>query len=191
MTPAVPLLEAGREVEETLSQLGLAAVIIGGIAVFRWGEPRATRDVDFTILCPFGEERRAAQALSGRLRSRLDNAAELAASRRVFLAVSSNGTPIDIALGGLPFEERAVRRGSEFEFVRGLHLKTCSAEDLVVMKAFAGRDRDLVDIPPILLRQRGTLDWKLIEEELRPLLEAKDDPQMWQRLLEMKRQATL
>jgi len=186
MTPAVPLLEAAREVQDIFSELHLAAIVIGGIAVLRWGEARATRDVDFTLLCPFGEERRAASALSGRLRGRIEKAAEFAATQRVFLATASNGIPIDIAFGGLPFEERAVRRGSDFEFLPGVKLKTCSAEDLVVMKAFAGRDRDLLDIPSILLRQGAKLDWKLIEEELKPLLEVKQDSAMWGRLVAMR-----
>ena len=65
-------------------------------------------------------------------------------------------------------------------------MRTCAAEDLVVMKAFAGRDRDLADIAGILVRQSGRLDWNLIEKELRPLLEVKDEPEIWHRLLEMK-----
>ena len=68
-------------------------------------------------------------------------------------------------------------------------MRTCAAEDLVVMKAFAGRDRDLADITGILVRQSGRLDWNLIEKELRPLLEVKDEPGIWHRLLEMKARA--
>ena len=63
MNPAIPLLDAAREVEDVLSDLGLKAVIIGGLAIFRWGEPRATRDVDFTVLCPFGEENSKTDAI--------------------------------------------------------------------------------------------------------------------------------
>jgi Nucleotidyl transferase AbiEii toxin, Type IV TA system len=186
MNPAIPLLEAAREVEDILSQLGLKAIIIGGIAIFRWGEPRATRDVDFTVLCPSGEESPQITAILDRLRGRIDDADEFAARNRVLLLNASNGRPVDIVLGGLPFEARAVARGSRFEFAPGVALRTCSAEDLVVMKAFAGRDRDLADISGILVRQSAHLDWKLIEEELRPLLEIKDEPGMWPRLLEMK-----
>ena len=55
MKPAVPLMEAAREVQSILVELGIEAVIIGGLAIIRWGEPRLTRDVDFTALCPVGE----------------------------------------------------------------------------------------------------------------------------------------
>ena len=188
MNPAIPLLDAAREVEDILSDLGLKAVIIGGLAIFRWGEPRATRDVDFTLLCPFGEENSKTDAILNRLRGRIENARDFAANNRVLLLSASNGKPIDIVLGGLPFEERVIERGSTFEFAPGVVLRTCSAEDLVVMKAFAGRERDLADIAGIVVRQSSRLDWKLIEEELKPLLEIKDEPGIWQRLLQMKAQ---
>lgn len=186
MKPAVPLVEAAREVEAVLAEAGFKAVIIGGLAVFRWGEPRLTRDVDFTVLCPFGEEGPKAQAILSRLAGRIEGAAEFATTNRVLLARAANGVPIDIALGGLEFEARAVARGSAFEYVSGALLRTCSAEDLVVMKAFAGRERDLLDIEGVIVRQGAVLDWGLIEEELKPLLEVKGTPETWQRLLSMR-----
>jgi hypothetical protein len=47
----------------------------------------------------------------------------------------------------------------------GVALVTCSAEDLIVFKAFAGRERDWLDIEGIALRQRGRLDEPLIWAE--------------------------
>ena len=54
-------------------------------------------------------------------------------------------------------------------------LTTCSAEDLVVHKAFASRDRDWSDVETILVRQHGRLDLAQIRRDLSPLLELKDD----------------
>ena len=119
--------EAAREVEDVLSALGLKAVIIGGIAVFRWGEPRATRDVDFTVLCPFGDEESKVGAILSRLRGRIDDARAFALANRVLLLSASNGRPVDIALGALAFEARAVARGTMFEFAPGVAVRTCSA----------------------------------------------------------------
>lgn len=59
---------------------------------------------------------------------------------RVVPARASNGVPVDLALGGFPFEERAVERATDFTVTDDVRLRTCSAEDLVVFKAFAGRD---------------------------------------------------
>jgi hypothetical protein len=74
------------------------------------------------------------------------------------LLTTDDGTDIDLALGALPFEERAVGRASDFEFYPGLILRTCSAEDLMVMKAFAGREQDWGDVKSIIARQRRALN---------------------------------
>lgn len=140
MKPAIPLVEAAREVEAVLAGAGFESVIIGGLAG------------------------------SG-------------------LASAANGIPVDIAFGGLPYEARVVERGSTFEFVAGVNLRTCSAEDLVVMKAFAGRERDFLDLEGVIVRQGAVLDWRLVEEELRPLLAVKGEPETWERLAAMRRAA--
>ena len=58
---------------------------------------------------------------------------------------------------------------------------TCSAEDLLVHKAFAARDRDWLDIDGIVRRQ-AELDWALVFRELEPLAKLKDAPEIVPRL---------
>ena len=53
---------------------------------------------------------------------------------------------------------------------------TCSAEDLVVLKAFASRPQDWIDIEKIIIRQSHNLDRHLIRTEPTPLIELKDEP---------------
>jgi hypothetical protein len=50
---------------------------------------------------------------------------------------------------------------------------TCGAEDLLVHKVFAGRERDWLDVEGIVSRQGGSLDRDLVVRELTPLLELK------------------
>lgn len=52
------LLEAGQEILSFLQAAGLRACLIGGLAAQRWGEPRATQDVDLSVQAPFGQEDR-------------------------------------------------------------------------------------------------------------------------------------
>ncbi|HSM51812.1 MAG TPA: hypothetical protein VLA75_10450, partial [Thermoanaerobaculia bacterium] len=49
------------------------------------------------------------------------------------------------------------------------------AEDLIVFKAFAGRERDWLDIEGIVTRLGPRLDEGLVWRELLPLLELKED----------------
>ncbi len=74
----------------------------------------------------------------------------------------------------MPFEEHSVARASAFAVSATESITTCSAEDLVVHKVFAGRDKDWLDVRGILERQ-ATLDEALIWTELLPLLELKED----------------
>jgi len=85
---------------------------------------------------------------------------------------------LDIALGDLPFEESAVARSSEFAFPGEAMVRTCSAEDLVVMKAFAARAKDWIDIEGIITRQTGKLDWDYIRNQIKPLVELKAAPEI-------------
>jgi hypothetical protein len=82
---------------------------------------------------------------------------------------------VDVALGALPFEERSVARATPWALEKDVVLTTCSAEDLVVYKAFAGRGRDWDDLEAVLIRQHGKLDLAQIRSELRPLLELKGE----------------
>jgi hypothetical protein len=59
---------------------------------------------------------------------------------------------------------------------------TCGAEDLIVFKAFAGRDGDWLDIAGVVARQGPKLDRRVIWDELLPLLELKGTPEHADRL---------
>ena len=68
----------------------------------------------------------------------------------------------------------------------GLVIRTCSAEDLLILKLFASRPLDLRDAEGIALRHKAELDWAYIEEQLLPLAEAKEDPQILRALARLR-----
>ena len=180
-----PLFAAAAEIQNFLQRTGERYCFIGGIALQRWGEPRLTRDVDLTLLCPYGAEAQAVDPLLARFAHRIPEARAFALEHRVLLLLSATGIPIDIALGGIPFEERCVARATEFDFGE-VSLLTCSAEDLVVLKAFAGRPQDWLDIETVAIRQRIVLDWNLIFEELEPLAAVREVPGISDRLRQLR-----
>lgn len=146
-----------------------------------------TRDVDITLVCPFGSESGAIERLLAAFRPRVEDARGFALRNRVVLLWSAKGIAVDIALGALPFEERCVRRASDWELAPRVVLHTCCAEDLVTLKVFAGRPQDWVDVERVLVRQRRSLDWHLIESELAPLLAAAEAPEKLDRLKALRR----
>ena len=169
-----PIFAAAFEVECAVNAAGFRFCFIGGVAVQRWGQPRMTADVDLTVVTGFGGEERYVDSLLGSFRGRIGDAREFALQHRTLLLAASNGVHVDVALGAMPFEERTVDRASPFAISDRESITTCSAEDLVVHKAFAGRDKDWGDIRGIVVRQ-ARLDHDVIWNELLPLLELRDD----------------
>lgn len=175
------IFQSALDLQHFLEEHGCRFCFIGGLALQRWGELRTTNDIDLTLLTGFGGEERFIDLLLGRYAGRIAEVRTMAIKARVLLLKTQDGTGIDIALGGMPFEEASVERSSTADFLPGIALRTCSAEDLVVHKAFAARPKDWLDIEGILLRQRA-LDWAYIEGQLRPLLELKEEPENWDKL---------
>jgi hypothetical protein len=170
------LLRAALDLQIFLDTRGWPFCIIGGIALIRWGTPRFTRDVDIALLTGFGrEDDFSLPLLSSGYTGRVADAAAFARRNRVLLVKAPNGISVDISLAALPFEEQAIRRASLFKFVEDCSLRTCSAEDLVVLKLFAFRPQDLADVQSVAELRGESLDWNYIEENLAPLAEAKDD----------------
>lgn len=179
MNPPTPnLWVAAQQAQALFNRLDLENCVIGGLANQRWGEPRITRDVDFTLLAGFGNESHVIQKLLRDLTPRFEDAAEFALHSRVLLVEDKHGTPLDIALAALPFEENIVQRATPWTIGDRDEVVTCSAEDLIVLKAFASRPQDWIDIEGVIIRQGSVLNQKLIMTELTPLTELKEEPEI-------------
>ena len=177
-----PLLEAALDLQRLLDSWNWRSCLIGGIAVLRWGEARFTRDVDLALLTGFGDEDHyILPLLEAGYKGRIPDAAAFARRNRVLLVTAPNGVPVDIALAALPFEAQAIGRATLFEFAPGCSLRTCSAEDLIVLKLFAFRAQDLVDVESVAARFGEALDWTYVLDNLAPLAEAKDEPAIMDR----------
>jgi Nucleotidyl transferase AbiEii toxin, Type IV TA system len=180
------VLQAASELQAVCQAEHWKFCFIGGLAVLRWGEPRETVDVDLSLLTGFGAEDPYIQTLLRHFDSRIEDAGEFARQNRVLLLRSRSGVGLDIALAGLMFEELMIKRSSYFDYSPHISLFTCSAEDLIVLKTFAGRGQDWVDVERIIVRQTGRLDWNHVEEQLGPLLEIKGETEVLTRLQELR-----
>ena len=94
------------------------------------------------------------------------------------LLTASNDVPLDLTLSGLPFEKQMIGRATPFFYMPDCSLLTCSAEDLIVLKAFADRAQDWIDVKGIIARQEGQLDIEYIFKHLTPLSELKESPEI-------------
>lgn len=173
-----PLFKAGLELQKFMQERQWPFCFIGGLAVIRWGEVRMTQDIDLSVLSGFGNEQFYVDGLLSKFKSRVEDARNFALTNRVLLLAASNDVSVDVSLAGLPFEQEMIERASSFFYDAECSLITCSAEDLIVLKAFADRMIDWMDVEGILLRQGNGLDYQYIIDHLEPLCALKGFPEI-------------
>ena len=174
----IQLFHEARLLQAELDRHALRFCFIGGVALQHWGEPRVTRDLDLSVFTGFGGEAPIIDTLLAAYPGRIGEAREFALRHRVLLLTTggATGISVDVALAGLPFEDEMIRRSVLIEFDADIILRICSAEDLVVMKAFADRLQDRADLVGIAQRRGHEMDWAAVIERLEPLIEAKGEP---------------
>jgi nucleotidyltransferase AbiEii toxin of type IV toxin-antitoxin system len=176
------VIQAAAELQNVCESQGWQFCFIGGVALQRWSEPRETVDVDLSLFVGFGQEQQFTDVLLKHFEPRISDAAMFAQQRRVLLLRSRKGVGLDVSLAALPYEALVIQRSSDFNYPPAISLRTCSAEDLIVLKAVAGRGQDWADVERVIVRQTGKLDWDYIREQLRPLAELKDAPEILDQL---------
>jgi hypothetical protein len=168
------------------SELEIQFALIGGMALQVRGEPRVTRDIDLTVLVGLDLQLDFIEVLVERLPLRSGIGLDFCIENRILLT-EFDGVPVDIGLGGFDFEVEMVSRSTIENLTDDVVAPVISAEDLIVMKVFAGRAKDWLDVRGILVRQHGKLDLGSVENRLMPLLELLEEPERLNQLAELIR----
>ena len=100
---------------------------------------------------------------------------------RVLLICTSAGCDVDISLGIPGYEEEVMKRAVDYDLGNGKVVKLCSAEDLIIHKAVAGRPQDCSDIEGVILRQGKQLKVSYIRYWLKNFSEALEMEEVYQR----------
>lgn len=154
-------------------------LVIGGLAVALLGRPRLTRDVDVLVL--LDEERWPGFLESGSefgfLPRQPDALAFAQEARVLLLRHQPTGIDVDVVLGCLPFEEEAIARATAVQ-VAGVSVPLPTPEDLIIMKAVAHRERDLLDIEG-LLAAHSNLDLRRVRRWVRVFADALETPELY------------
>ena len=182
---------AALEVHEFFQNIGAEYAIIGGMAVQFWGEPRFTQDIDLTVSAPLDGLEEFVQRILDVFTPRIEDALTFAKKNRIVLVEASNNYPLVIALGLPGYEDEVMRRTVEYELSPEKVVLLCSAEDLVVHKAVAGRAQDIHDIEGIVFRQGKKLDIEYIRLWLSEFATITNNPDLgdlfenpWRKMLE-------
>jgi hypothetical protein len=183
----VGFLDALRTLSVALDRLGRPGMIIGGVAVIAHGVPRLTIDIDATTLAA-GESVEAliAKFAEHAIALRIPDGAAFARTHQVVLAVHEpSGTPIDVSLAWLPFEEEALEASIPCDYA-GVTIRIPRPEDLVVYKLIAARPRDIDDAEGLLAIHAATMNLARVRRIVKELATAIDDeerPQVLERLI--------
>jgi hypothetical protein len=139
------LIEAAAlEVIALLDDLRLRYMVIGGIAVGLWGEPRVTLDLDVSVWVEPERFEATVDLLSSRLRLRTSQPMEMARRDRVLPALASNGVPVDLLFAAWPVERRAFDRSVSLR-IGSLQIRVAPLDYLVFLKLISERPKDLAD----------------------------------------------
>lgn len=137
---------------------------IGGQAVLLHGMPRFTQDIDVTLARgPEDVATIVAACTALGLEPLVEDLASFARETFVCpLRDRASGIRVDLILSTTPYEHAAIGRAVEVD-IGGERVPFASAEDLILLKLFAGRARDLEDAGSVVDRQGPRLDWRYLE----------------------------
>ena len=143
--------------------------IIGAVARNAWAPPRATTDLDLTVVADHETLMAVAGALQSlgysRVREQRAEPGDPLPDILIFRAEDPELRQVDVLVAKTPFEDD-VLRGAEAIAVEELKVPVASPEAIVVYKLLADRPRDREDIRAILRTQARTarpFDWPYVE----------------------------
>lgn len=172
------LYRAIQTLQKRLADAGIPSIVIGGIAVGIWGEPRATRDADLKIQLERRDAERLLTVLAPAYASLLPDPREALRRQAMLFVQDADGIRMDLLLADTSYDVVAIQRGREVEVEPGVTLRLCSPEDLVIYKLISTRPRDHEDVKGIVRRQGDVLDHKYVLNWLRQFEKALDDSTM-------------
>ena len=160
-----------------LEERRIPYMLIGGIANLVWGEPRATLDVDASIMV----EETAWPALIKDLRHAFriipPSPLKFLKELHVLPIETQDGTRIDLVWATLPYEHKAIARAT-MEDIAGHRARVCRPEDLIIHKIISERPKDREDVRAIVRQQGPRLDRRYLTHMVHTLATALDRPDL-------------
>jgi hypothetical protein len=168
---------------EFLDEHNIPYMVIGGLSMSIWGEGRATHDADFKVSVdmPLAEFRKL---IFGRFPERPTKIPAHKKSQYVLQIWVAPNVATDLLVSIFDYEKEAIRRAVTTD-IMDVPTRVCTAEDFIIHKVISNREKDWLDIPSILFRQRGKLDISYIRNWLTQFAEALENPEMLKRFDEL------
>jgi predicted nucleotidyltransferase len=166
-----PLIKSLRELCFFLDNTRIEYMLVGGLAVGIWSEPRATVDIDFMVSMKTDDYNILKKTLKEVKKFIFIYDEPMMFARISFLRAtlkSNKNISVDFLFADDDFKSEALRRKETIQ-VAGFSVNVTTPEDLVILKLLSGREQDRLDAKKILEIQKGNLDMEHIQNWLRKL----------------------
>ena len=155
------LIEVLARFTDELASHKIRYSLIGGLAASIRGRVRATEDVDLILLCSLDQALELVKKLGKRGFSPLLDDYEQVARTALLIPLvdQSSRVQLDLAIGLSGFERDIVERADPM-MIDDHEIFVATVEDLIVLKALAGRPQDIQDIAGMVEIQAERIDWE-------------------------------
>ena len=159
------LFDVFNKLEVAAKESDVKVVIMGGLAVSIYAQPRATLDIDGIIEL---DERYIDNFLTAAEKRGFSWDKEVPIKRIkglpfITLYYPDGKVYVDLFLAKGDFQENVIRRSRAVD-VEGVKLDLISPEDLILVKLISDRPKDTDDVREILLESSDDLDFKYLEK---------------------------
>ncbi len=148
--------------------------LIGGIALAQWGVVRATYDVDIKMIVPNLDYVAVRQAIHAAFP---EPARRELPRNSLIVAISVEDVIVELLLALPGYEELIIERAVSRD-LGGWQAWICTAEDLIIQKVVANREKDWLDVEALLVERRGKLDEAYVEGWLNQFAEVLENPDL-------------
>ena len=153
-----------------LNKKNIPYVVVGGIAVLFYGNPRTTMDIDMLIQLNENDIRNLIRFLERKDFFASENDLKNALKEKSHCTIADKLSMIRLDIKGIytKSDELTLERRKAIEW-RGVTLYMASPEDIITNKLSFGSEQDIRDAESVYVRQKGKLDMKYLEEKCKSL----------------------
>lgn len=190
MPPATgSVVDVIEDLARALKTLQIKWYVFGAQALVLRGCPRATADLDVTVLLGTLPTQRLVTVLRSRGFSLRTEDDEFIATTRVLPVVhEATAFPVDVVLGGPGLEELFADAAQKVRIGR-LSVPVATSTHLVLMKVLASRPKDLEDAATLLAARGSEIDPTELDELANALASALAEDDILAHLTEARRRA--
>jgi len=166
-----PLVQSLREICSFLDETSVEYMLVGGMAVGIWAEPRATVDIDLLVSIRLADLDNLRRHLTESGRFIFIHEKPMVFGRISFLRAtlrSNADISIDFIFSDDFFKIEALKR-KEVVQLSDFVLNIATPEDLIILKLLSGREQDKLDAMKILQIQKNKLDKDYLQTWLEKL----------------------